>query len=204
MFILFITSCASYHYADYSKTLIKGSPIGTIYIFEYKFEHLDTNTQGYGIIPKDSIYDLYFIESDYYKELIESKYIDIQNQRSCICKSARDSLIKYYPEKNKLSTLNVLNDSILKFRKSVEDWDNFRASKESYSIKQIIKPNHFYRIAWDKGKSDRSFEDGVKEKDSSKHWLEFIVDEKRNIISWVEVKRKQDGIPKYTLTNCYW
>ena len=191
-------SCKTSFFADYSsKTLnSKGGKIDWITIKVFPLSSIiTTSTGGITSLIKDCNdkyieFETYSLEQEYYESLVEQKFYDIQKKGlyKDRLKFLEDSLLNAYPKPVKLKKIN-LSDNNVKFRKFEEKFiDNFLASKESFTLKDIIKPNNFYSVKW--GNSNVGY--GVSAHDTyfSDEWLEFQVNEKGEIIYWKEMKMK--------------
>lgn len=198
MILISCFSCKTTFFADYSsKTLVsKGKKIDWITIKVFPLSSIITTSNG-GVTPvtKDcndnyTEFKTFSLEQEYYESLIEQKFYDIQEKGlyKDRLKFLEDSLLNAYPKPVKLKKINLLDNNV-KFREFEEKFiDNFLASKEFFTLKEIIKPNHFYIVKW--GNSNVGH--GVSAHDTyfSDKWLEFQVNEKGEIIYWKELEMK--------------
>lgn len=186
-----IFSCVSGDYASYSRTSIRGKPIRGITIYEYSTSDLKSS-EYYGLVPPTSPLNVYFLESEYFDRRIENDYEKLWEKYQNNARFLEDSLTKLYPKKEQIKEVNLLTNTTLEFRKIIdENIDNFSASEESYTLKDIIKPNRYYKIMWGKGRKDTYFYDGPHGSGYlSINWLELLVNKKRKITYWKEIDMK--------------
>jgi hypothetical protein len=193
---LLVCSCSMTLVADYSSKSIKskGKKIDWIEIQEYPLSNL-ISVKTVGINPMNKncegeylIAERYFLENRYYETLVNETFSALQktNRYKDRLNFLDDSLLKVHPKPDRFKEINLLTDDSIKFKKYVDDnFDNFHASEESYTLKKIIKPNHFYVVKWGNSKMGRGTNSHSTY--SSADWLEFKVNEKREIIYWKEM-----------------
>jgi hypothetical protein len=186
-------SCSSGDFVSYSKKSIKGNPIKAITIREYPFSSLKSNQHGYGWIPSVWDFDTYYLESEYYERVIENTYEKLWEKYQNNTRFLEDSLTSLYPKKKYFKEVNLLTNTTIKFKKFIDEKiDNFSASEESYTLKDIIKPNYYYKVTWYRGGEDNDYNDSPHDRTgySSNYWIEFQINEKREIIYWKEIDVK--------------
>ena len=197
-------SCKSTSYTSFkTKTLrVKYRKINSIYIQKYPISSLtETNTVNTTPLLKDSKGnyiepEIYFLENDYFEDLIHRKYYDEHqdevNVPKDVFKLFKDSVEKIRPKKTTFKEINILSDTI-KFRKKVmENENNAYSSYESYTLQEIIQHNYHYVVGWYNSKKNKYYEFDASHRDYHKqdHWLEFEINEKREIIYWKEIDMK--------------
>lgn len=182
-------SCSPVKFTSFPTNSIKGYPIAYISILEFEFSDLDTIPYC-GVIPsKRAGSAKYFLESEYYEEAKEHYYQELYGKYENNLKILEDSLTRIYPKAKQFKEINLLTDTIIKFREyTYKSTDNFSTSNKSYTLGDIIKPNRFYKIDWGRGKKDTDFNEGPHGGASSSYWLVIMVDNKREITYWKETK----------------
>ncbi len=103
-------------------------------------------------IYPDSIASFFFLDYKFYEtiayqksEIVADKFYekDLDFNQDSLIKILEDSLRQVYPIKSKIKEIDLFNDTKTVFRKA-EYW--LKYLEEEYFLKDIIKPNTFYKI----------------------------------------------------------
>lgn len=196
-------SCKTSSYADFKTKSLKskGRTIDMVYVQKYSLSSLvKTNTVNTTPLAKDSLGDfiepeVYFLENDYFEDLIAQKYSEYELNKISkdIFTVFKDSIEKIHPKKITFKKINILSDTTVKFRKKViENENNVYSSYEYYTLADIIQSNYYYVISW--YSSERSkyyiFDASHLDYQNIDHWLEFKINNEREIIYWKEMNMK--------------
>lgn len=205
LLVLTVFSCKTSSYANFKTKSLKSKfkRINAVYIQKYPVSSLtETSTVNTTPLAKDTNgsdidYEVYFLENNYYQDLITQKYYNEHQDEANVPKDVfiafKDSVEKIYPKELTFKEINILSDTIIKFKKKViENEDNVYSSYEYYTLANIIQPNYFYVISWYGKGSSKYYEFGVSHRDYQNidHWLEIKINEKREIIYWKEIDMK--------------